>query len=460
MAFRKGNELEFAKTGQTQRCVGNKVNKVYEIPVGWEDGPQATLEELAPAGACLVCLQPDTNLDLSPSSCVTHTYIKAFKRTEELIEHLQEESAESLQDIMGLGRKMAASHLDRFKKFEKLPPKQACLLFGGKALRAEDFSSKEQQFAELHMRMITGLYGSLRPYDDVKPVRDVPMGARIKTKAGSSILDFWGASITKQLVKDCEELGKKFKGRLQLACAMDDDYWKAIQGPALPRNVEAIQVLFEGANDEETRRGRSLFARYGIRKKIENLDGIRDFDHDDWKLDARKSGPYRVIFNWDGGSEGAATEKELKKKEKKRKKEREARARSRSASSSVHEAEDDGGLVTGVIEDASDSDDDRKVKVTAGVKAGKKMETIKAKVRDVHDTDSDDPLYEKAPPEQSRRSGGSRHEGAKPREDDRGRDRGDRRGRERGDRSRSQQGRGSRRAPARDSRSPPRKSRR
>merc|ERR1719162_2773550 len=116
-------------------------------------------------------------------------------------------------------------------------------------MRAEDFSSKDQSFAELHFRMVTGLYGVLRPYDDVKPVRDVPMGAQIKTKRGSSILEFWGDFITKQLIKELDEPGKKFKGRLLLACSMSDEYWRAIVTGSLPRNVEAIQCLFEGASD-------------------------------------------------------------------------------------------------------------------------------------------------------------------------------------------------------------------
>lgn len=349
MSFRSGNELEFANTKQTARVTGSKINKTWEMPEGWRDGPGmgSGLEEIAPAGSALVCLQPDTTLDLSPSTCVTRTYIQAFKRTEELLESLVQKSPEELQDLMGLGKKMAKSHLDRFKGFEKLPPKQACLLFGGKALRADDWSEKDEKFAGTHLRLVSGLYGVLRPYDDVKPVRDVPMVGRIKTKRGSSILEFWGDIITKQLIKDIE--GTKRKGRLLLVGCLSDEYWKAIQIPLLPKNVEAVHIAFEGANDEETRRGRSLFARYAVRKKVEDADGLRGFDHDDWAIDARKSMPTRIIFRWDGDPKGAAKEK---KKEKKQKRER----GSSQSGSPVRSPVSDGGIVPGVIEGGSDSD--------------------------------------------------------------------------------------------------------
>jgi len=286
--FRTGNELEFANTKNTQRVIGSKVGKVYETPEGWlDDRSGVSLDDIAPPGAVLLALQPDTSLDLSPSACVTRTYIQAFKRTEELMETLVTKTADEIQDLFQLGKKMAASHLDRFKSFEKLPPKQACLLFGGKSLRADDWSRRDQEFAEKHFRMVTGLYGMLRPYDDVKPVRDMPMGARLRTKRGSSLLEYWGDTITRQLVKDLDQIAKKKKGRLLLVGALSDDYWKAIQIPNLPKNVEPVHVLFEGANDEETRRGRSLFARYIVRKSVEDADGLRGFDHDDWALDAR-----------------------------------------------------------------------------------------------------------------------------------------------------------------------------
>merc|ERR1719401_2787170 len=120
----------------------------------------------------------------------------------------------------------------------------------------------------------------------------------------------------------------------------------------MPSNVENIQVDFEGANDEYTRKGRSLFARHIIRRKVEDLDGIRGFDHDDWALDQRKSSPYRVVFKWDGGSEGKAKEK--KKDKDKDKKKKDVREASRSGSPG------DGGFVPGVIEDSDDEPASRK----------------------------------------------------------------------------------------------------
>lgn len=344
--FRAGNELEFAAVSHTQRCVGTKINKVYEVPAGWDDGPTERLEDLAPAGDVLLVMQPDTTLDLSPSYVPNRTYIQQFKKTEELVEVLKEQTPEALQDIMGLGSKMAKSHLDRFKGFEKLPPKQACLMFGGKKMEAESWNSRDQKFAEGHLRYLTGLYGVLRPYDDVKPVRDLPMGAKLKTKRGSYITEFWGDACTKLIIKDLEELGKKAKGRLKLVTCLTEEYMRAVHVRSMPSNVETIQVEFEGANEEYTRKGRSLFARHVVRRKVDDMDGLRGFDHDDWALDQKKSSPYRIVFKWDGEAEFAAKEKKKDKKVKK-----DVREPSRSGSP------DDNGFVPGVIQGNSDSEE-------------------------------------------------------------------------------------------------------
>merc|ERR1719401_2833649 len=113
-----------------------------------------------------------------------------FKRTETLLEELRKKSATDLEELMGLSKKIAESHVERFKAFERLAPKQAVLLMGGKGLGASDFDESDQKYTQTHMRILSGLYGVLRPYDDVRGVRDVPMGAKLATSKGETLVDF------------------------------------------------------------------------------------------------------------------------------------------------------------------------------------------------------------------------------------------------------------------------------
>merc|ERR1712187_395461 len=141
---------------------------------------------------------------------------------------------------MRLSSKLTKSHLERFQTFGKLPPKQACLLFGGTGLRAESLTEDDADFAETHLRIISGLYGVLRPYDDVKPVRDVPMGADFKIHHTETVLEYWGGQITKLIGKDAVIAGKKNGGKAYLLGACSEEYWKAIQVSQLPNGITPV----------------------------------------------------------------------------------------------------------------------------------------------------------------------------------------------------------------------------
>jgi len=271
------------------------------------------------ASMCL--LQPDVGLDLKPTQCSVHTYVQLFKRTEELVEVLQTVSPENLQEMIGFGRKMAKSHSERFRGFEKLPPKQACLLFGGESLRAVDFGEAEQRYAQSHLRFVSGLYGLLRPFDDVKPVRDLPMGAKLKTKRGSSLLEFWGDSISKQLSKDAAALGGD---KVLVVTCLTEEYRQVLREDNA--DLLFVHCIFSGASDDAARRGRGELARYVCQKRVRTVEDVRGFGNEDWILNTRKSVDARLVFSWQGAASQEEGETERKKKKKsKREKEKEGK---------------------------------------------------------------------------------------------------------------------------------------
>merc|ERR1719476_1171817 len=102
---------------------------------------------------------------------------------------------------MGLSADLARLNVERYRTFASQPKKQACLAFDGPAFRglsAGDFSEAEQKFAQSHIRILCGLYGVLRPYDDIRPYR-LEMGTKLQTSGSSTLYEFWGDSITNEL---------------------------------------------------------------------------------------------------------------------------------------------------------------------------------------------------------------------------------------------------------------------
>jgi len=308
--------LTFGDTRLGQRVIGNKVTGGYEMPEGWVDSAPAPTwsgKTTQDKTCVLLLMQPDKALDLKPSQCPTRTYIRDFKKTEELVEVLQKLSVEDLQALMGVGKKIAKSHLERFQNFQRFPAKQACLMLGGEALAAADFSGGEQRFADAHLRIASGLYGLLRPFDDVKPVRDVPMGGRLSTKRGSTVVAFWADSLTKQLAKDAQELARRDGEKVLLVACLTDEYWAAVQASVLPSCVELVRLSFLGATEEQVRRARGLFARHVVQKRACDLEGLQDFSHDDWDFDRLTSREAKLVFRWDGDASGACAPKLGKK---------------------------------------------------------------------------------------------------------------------------------------------------
>lgn len=311
--------LAFADTRVGQRVIGNKIGASgYVPPEGWSDQGGEITWKMGGAeektDSVLLALQPDTSLDLKPSECGVRTYITMFKKTEELVDVLKQKTAQEIQTLMGLSEKTSKSHLERFQAFQRIPAKQAILMFGGSSLRAKDFKEKDMKFAEKHVRIVSGLYGVLRPYDDVKPVRDLPMDARLATKRGKNLIEFWGDSITRQLAKDASAAGNG--GKTMLVACMSDEYFDAVQPEAVSNDVRVVRLIFVGANEDYTRKARALLARFVIKNRITSYQDLKNFDDVDWSLDKFRTTSTRVVFQWVGDDEFSDKKGKKDKKEK------------------------------------------------------------------------------------------------------------------------------------------------
>lgn len=198
------------------------------------------------------------------------------------------------------------------------------MALGGEALGAEDWKEDVRKYADKHLRLISGLYGVCKPYDDVKPVRDIPMNARIKTKKGLYLVDFWGDSIHKQIVKDLAAIsqGNK-KGAILLLKLCSPEYGQMIKDHDLPDGARAVEFEFDGAEKETTAKGRAAFARYAIEKQVNSVEGLKDWRSQEWSLDEKRCHMGKIFYVWIGEDKKSKKKGKDKDKDKDKEKEKE-----------------------------------------------------------------------------------------------------------------------------------------
>lgn len=200
----------------------------------------------------LILLSPAKTLDMTPATGHPASQPRLLKETKELAGVLKKQSRGDLQDLMHISEKLADLNHDRFQQF-KLPltpanAKPAALAFRGDVyqdLEAGTFSEAEFAFANQQIRILSGLYGVLRPNDLMQAYR-LEMGTRLKNKRGKNLYDFWGDRITRILNEDLVENGDDLI--LNLA---SQEYFKSVKTETL--NGRLLTAHFKEAKDGKYR---------------------------------------------------------------------------------------------------------------------------------------------------------------------------------------------------------------
>jgi cytoplasmic iron level regulating protein YaaA (DUF328/UPF0246 family) len=161
----------------------------------------------------LILLSPAKTLDMTPVAAEA-TQPRLLEDTQRLADTLRKKSRTKLQDMMHISENLAELNYQRYQDFH-LPftsenAKPAVLAFRGDVyqdLEADTFSAKEMAFANQQIRILSGLYGVLRPNDLMQAYR-LEMGTRLKNRRGTNLYDFWGDRITKLLNEDLAKQGE------------------------------------------------------------------------------------------------------------------------------------------------------------------------------------------------------------------------------------------------------------
>ena len=240
----------------------------------------------------IALLSPAKTLDFSPISTTQTTQPRQLKRSESLIKTLRRKSVASIQELMGVSENLAKLNQDRFRAFQ-LPfteenAKPAVLAFKGDVylgLTAETFSEEDLDFAQAHLRILSGLYGLLRPRDLMQAYR-LEMGTRLKTRRGETLYNFWRDEITKLLNQDLADSGQE-----EVVNLASKEYFKSI----LPKKLKGrlIHIHFQENRDGgfkviafNAKKARGRMAHLMIKHRATNVETLKEFDVNGYAFNA------------------------------------------------------------------------------------------------------------------------------------------------------------------------------
>lgn len=207
-----------------------------------------------------------------------------------------------LRELMDISDDLARLNRDRFRAFSDDPlapgAKPAALAFAGdtyQGLEARTLSQDDMAFAQERLRILSGLYGLLRPLDAIQPYR-LEMGSRLKTRRGATLYDYWGDTIAKALRAQAAELGTD-----TLVNCASQEYFGAADRATLKLRV--VTPVFMELRDDRPRivsffakRARGAMARHIVENRLTDPEAIKGFDAGGYAFDPDLSEGDRWVF--------------------------------------------------------------------------------------------------------------------------------------------------------------------
>ena len=251
----------------------------------------------------LFLLSPAKTLDYaSPGPAVPHTLPAFAGDAAHLIDVLRRYSPQQLSSLMEISDPLAALNVARYQawtpKFTARNARQAVLAFDGDVydgLQARRMGAADLEWAQQHLRILSGLYGVLRPLDWMQPYR-LEMGTSLKVGAARNLYQYWGSRISECLNEALA--ADKTPVVINLA---SQEYFKAVDRKALKARV--VECVFEEERagtwkiiSFSAKKARGLMARYAITQRVETPRKLEAFDLDGYRFDPAASQPERMVF--------------------------------------------------------------------------------------------------------------------------------------------------------------------
>lgn len=252
----------------------------------------------------LMVISPSKTLDVETRPVTTdYSHAEFSDESEILVTALRQYSPDGLSELMGISPKLAELNHRRFSKwslpFSPKNAKPAILAFKGdvyEGLRAETFSTKEFQFAQAHLRVLSGLYGVLRPLDLIQPYR-LEMGTRLPTERGKNLYHFWGDRLADTLNGALAANGDR-----TLVNLASNEYFKAVNQKCLDADV--ITPVFKDFKNGAykvisfyAKKARGMMSRFVIQNRLDTAETLKEFNGDGYGFNSGLSSPTQWVFS-------------------------------------------------------------------------------------------------------------------------------------------------------------------
>lgn len=250
-----------------------------------------------------IILSPAKTLNFEDKAVVDEYTVPEFTtEAHAIMGYLRRFNHKELVDFMSISANLAELNTIRHNAWElehnPNNSKQCVYAFNGEAyngLGVEQFDEKDMAFAQDHLRILSGLYGILKPLDLIQPYR-LEMGSKLKTDKGKNLYDFWGDKIVKVLNRKAKKSGSN-----TLINLASNEYFKVVNLNALSLDIitPVFKELKNGAYKVITvyaKKARGLISAYAIRNRITDPEQLKRFNMDGYMFDVNQSTQNQWVF--------------------------------------------------------------------------------------------------------------------------------------------------------------------
>lgn len=232
----------------------------------------------------LAVISPAKKLNFDPAPADVSATLPEFQADANRLSMIAKKlSVSELRKLMHISEDLGTLNRERFQAFAKASDetnsKQAMLAFAGDTytgLQAQGFDAADREYAQDHLRILSGLYGLLRPLDRIQPYR-LEMGSKLKNKAGTNLYAYWGQTLSKALDKAADGA--------PVVNLASNEYFKAASQKTMESPVITPSFVEERGNDLKmigffAKKARGAMARFIVQNRITTVEGLKDFDTD------------------------------------------------------------------------------------------------------------------------------------------------------------------------------------
>ncbi|QIL85943.1 peroxide stress protein YaaA [Vibrio sp. HDW18] len=256
----------------------------------------------------LIVVSPAKTLDYtSPVASTTFTLPELVSHAAALVEICRTLSPSEIAALMSVSDKIAGLNVARFAEWSETfsldNARQAIFAFKGDVytgLDAQTLSASDLDYAQQHLRMLSGLYGVLRPFDLMQPYR-LEMGTKLANSRGANLYQYWGDIITEQLNQALLAQGDRL-----LVNLASNEYFKAVNPQRL--NAQIVTPIFKDAKLGQykiisffAKKARGMMARYIIEHRIDSIEELQAFNSAGYYFVAEESTPTELVFKREEG---------------------------------------------------------------------------------------------------------------------------------------------------------------